>query len=126
MGRSSAKNRLSEFARNSRDRLSGRRRLISPKPDRKLPPVNAAPSSAMVIEMVDQAPATSKFLDKPPVDLNSSFTSATSCAEDNCCVLMVGSTGTGKSATIAKLTGEKTSISYYVFGGVPLHMNAFN
>ena len=120
MGRSSAKNRLSEFARNSRDRLSGRRRLISPKPDRKLPPVNAAPSSAMVIEMVDQAPATSKLLDKPPVDLNSSFTSATSCAEDNCCVLMVGSTGTGKSATIAKLTGEKTSISYYVFGGVPL------
>ena len=110
MGRSSARDRLSEFARNSRDRLSGRRRLISPKPDRKLPPVKAAPSSAMVIEMVDQAPATSKLLDKPPaVDLNSSFTSATSCAEDNCCVLMVGSTGTGKSATIAKLTGDKHS-----------------
>merc|ERR1711962_1792757 len=27
-------------------------------------------------------------------------------ASENCCILVVGSTGTGKSATIAKLTGQ--------------------
>ena len=46
MGRS-AKDRMSEFARASKERLSGRR-LISPKPERK------KAKQAMVIEMVDQ------------------------------------------------------------------------
>jgi len=101
MGRS-AKDRMSEFARASKERLSGRR-LISPKPERK------KAKTAMVIEMVDQrrSQTTSDEVDVGPA--NTSFTSSQvpADASANSCVLMVGSTGTGKSATIAKLTGQE-------------------
>jgi len=157
MGKS-AKERIVGFGRASKDRLSGRRSLISPKVNKKHEP--------KVIELVDQsgfngddddagAKATKtvraaaednpdedaggnfsedevgeagsdgnvgpgyknagggggkkvEFLSSSPID---SKRDVLMPRPENCCILMVGSTGTGKSSTIEKLSGQNVRTS---------------
>ena len=104
MGKS-AKQRVSDFARASKNRLSGRR-LVGPRETKK----------PMVIEMVDQSgsrrPNSATEDETLTSNLNESVRSEDAPrGTDNCCVLVVGSTGTGKSSTITKLTGQDVKAS---------------
>lgn len=108
---------MSSFARSSVRQMSARR-LVRPKEDRKKP---------VVIEMEDKSGVRRPLADgegeAEPLSttLNTSMESQNSAQRpttpippsgaDNCCILCVGSTGTGKSSTIARLTEQRVKAS---------------
>ena len=100
------KQRLSNFARASKDRLSGRR-LIQPAEERKKPNIhafetkkeaNVSAEQESLIQHSNNGVGAGDTLENASVKKTK--------GSENCCIVCVGSTGAGKSSTISKLTGQ--------------------
>ena len=100
------KQRWSNFARASKDRLSGRR-LIQPAEERKKPNIHAFETKKEANVSAEQE----SFIQHSnngfgAVDTVENTSAKKTRGAENCCIVCVGSTGAGKSSTISKLTGQ--------------------